>query len=115
MMSSESLLALEPCGRSRLWDREPDLSPALAKDSYITARGSPESGVSDRDPPGRPSPGPRSSAGVTVETGRGCAHSPIRSSTEGAPGGGWFQPAAVISPRVTPRVTSPGSLVPGGW
>ena len=47
--------------------------------------------------------------------GRGCAHSPIRSSTEGAPGGGWFQPAAVISPRVTPRVTSPGSRVPGGW
>jgi hypothetical protein len=71
MMSSESLLALEPCGQSRLWDREPELGPALAKDSYITARGSPESGVSDRDPSGRPSPGPRSSAGVMVEMGRG--------------------------------------------
>jgi hypothetical protein len=59
MMSSESLLALEPCGRSRLWDREPELGPALAKDSYIKARGSLESGVPDRDSFGRPLTRPR--------------------------------------------------------
>jgi hypothetical protein len=50
MMSSESLLALEPCGQSKRWDREPDLGPALAKDSYTIARGSPESGVPRRVP-----------------------------------------------------------------
>jgi hypothetical protein len=59
MMSSGSLLALEPCGRSRLWDREPELGPALAKDSYIKARGSLESGVPDRDSFGRPLTRPR--------------------------------------------------------
>ena len=52
MMSSESLLALEPCGQSRLRDRELELGPALAKDSYIKARDSVESGVPHRDPSG---------------------------------------------------------------
>ena len=58
MMSSESLLALEPCGQSRLRDRELELGPALAKDSYIKARDSLESGVPDRIPPVAPSPAP---------------------------------------------------------
>ena len=69
MMSSESLLALEPCGQSRLWDREPQLGPALAKDSYITARRSPETGVPDRDPSGRPRTRPPLICQVRVETG----------------------------------------------
>jgi hypothetical protein len=69
MMSSESLLALEPCGQSGLWNRGPELGPALAKDSYVTAGGSPESGVPDRDPSGHHRTRPPRIRQVRVETG----------------------------------------------
>src|SRR5687767_11982125 len=37
MMSSESLLVVVPCGRSKVWDRHPERGPVLAKDAYTGA------------------------------------------------------------------------------
>jgi hypothetical protein len=36
-MSSESLLVVVPCGRSKVWDRHPELGPVFAKDAYTGA------------------------------------------------------------------------------
>jgi hypothetical protein len=115
MMSSESLPAFEPGGRASVGTASPSSARRLPRTptQQPEVHQSPESQTGI--PPIAPSPARRSSAGVRVAMERGCAYSPIRSSTEGAPGGGSFQPAAAISPRVTLRVTSPGSLVPGGW
>jgi hypothetical protein len=37
MVSSENLLVVVPCGRSKVWARHPELGPVLAKDAYTGA------------------------------------------------------------------------------